>query len=197
MLEGVGRRPKGREGFLDIGQHSLSGREPNVLFRNLGDAGFVDAAFVNGVDTTLDGRGLAVLDLDRDGRLDLALRNYRSPAQLFHNRGESGSWLAFELTGGPSNRDAVGARVRIRTGDAYQTRVVTSGGGFLSGSSRRLHFGLGDAQRVDEVEITWPSGRRARLLDLEAGRSYAIREATLASRPKRPPIREEALAHGP
>jgi len=190
MLEGVGRRPNRREGFVDIGQQSLSGHEPNVLFRNLGGAGFVDTAFVNGVDTRYDGRGLAVLDLDSDGRLDLVLRNYRGPAQLFRNRAEAGNWIGFELTGTASNRDAVGARVRIRAGDAQQTRVVTAGSGFLSNASRRLHFGLGDATRVDEVEITWPSGRRAVLLELEAGRSHAVTEESLAARAPAGPRRD-------
>lgn len=177
MLEGVGRRPGNREGFVDIGQQSLSGREPSVLFRNLGEEGFVDTGWVNGVDTRLDGRGLAVLDLDRDGRLDLALRNYRAKAELFHNRAAAGNWVGFELTGTASNRDAVGARVRLHAGGRQQTRVVSAGSGFLSASSRRLHFGLGEAARVDEVEIDWPSGRRSVLRDLAAGRSYAVSES--------------------
>jgi hypothetical protein len=182
MLEGIGRRPNRKARFLDIGQHSVSGREPSVLFRNLGDGRFTDVAWANGVDTRSDGRGLAVLDFDRDGRLDLALRNYRQPAELFRNVGPARHWVAFELTGRQSNRDAVGARVRIRTGEAFQTRVVTSGGGYLSASSRRLHFGLGDAASIDETEIVWPSGQRMLLGPLQADRSYTIREDPLLGR---------------
>jgi hypothetical protein len=176
MLEGVGRR-LGSSGFLlDIGTHSLNGREQNCLFRNDGDGSFTDVGFANDADRIEDGRGLAVLDIDRDGRLDIVLRNYRAPTGVLRNRGPTRHWVAFELTGTRSNRDAVGARVRLRTGDRWQTRVVSTGSGYLSASSRRQHFGLGDATRIDEVEIRWPSGLRSELRDLPADRSYRIAE---------------------
>jgi hypothetical protein len=177
MLEGVGRRLGKKGGFLlDIGIHSLNGRERNVLFRNVGDGTFADVGWPNGADRAEDGRGLAVLDFDRDGRLDLLLRNYRQPAGLLWNRGASRNWIGFELIGTRSNRDAVGARVRLRTGDRWQTRVVTAGSGFISASSRRQHFGLGDAKKVDEVEISWPSGQRTVIRDLEVNRFHQITE---------------------
>lgn len=176
MLEGVGRRlGSGQDYLLDIAHHSLNGRERNVLWRNDGKR-FTDVAFVNAADRVEDGRGLAVLDIDRDGRLDLLLRNYRAPAVLLHNRGEARNWIGFELIGKRSNRDAIGAQVRMRAGEKWQTRVVEAGSGYLSASSRRLHFGLGTATHADEVEISWPSGLRSRLGGLEAGRSYRITE---------------------
>lgn len=177
MLEGVGRRlGSGEDYLLDIAHHSLNGRERNVLWRNDGDGGFTEVAYVNDADRIEDGRGLAVLDVDRDGHLDLLLRNYRTPAVLLRNRGDERQWVGFELIGKRSNRDAVGARVRVRAGDRWQTRVVDGGSGYLSAGSRRLHFGLGAARRVDEVEISWPSGLRSKLRGLEAGRSYRITE---------------------
>jgi hypothetical protein len=181
MLEGVGRR-LGREPghLLDIGQHSLNGRERNCLFRNDGDGRFTDVGFVTGADRIEDGRGLAVVDLDRDGRLDLVLRNYRQPAVVLLDRGPRRHWVGFELVGDRSNRDAVGARIRVRTGDRWQTRVVAVGSGYLSTSSRRPHFGLGDAARVDEVVIDWPSGTRTRLRDLAADSRYRIAEGAPA-----------------
>jgi hypothetical protein len=177
MLEGVGRRLEGGDGFLlDIGDHSLNGRERNCLFRNEGDGTFTEVGFANGADRIEDGRGLAVFDHDRDGRLDLVLRNYAQPGVLLHNRGEAGRWIAFELRGQRSNRDAVGARLRLRVGDRWQTRVVATGTGYLSSSSRRQHFGLGDAERVDEVRIEWPAGTRQIVRDLDADREYRIVE---------------------
>ncbi len=177
MFEGVGRRSEQRTGsFLDIGQHSLNGRERNCLFRNDGDGTFTDVAWVNGADRIEDGRGLAVTDVDEDGRPDLVLRNYRQPATLLRNEGPAHHWVSFELIGVRSNRDAVGARVRLRTGASGQTRVVNAGSGYLSSSSKRLHFGLGDATRVDEAEIAWPSGMRTTLRDLPADRRYRIVE---------------------
>ena len=76
------------------------------------------------------------------------------------------------------NRDAVGAKLRLRSGEHRQTRVVTTGSGYLSGSSRRLHFGLGDAKRIDELVIEWPSGERTVLADLAVDRLYTIREGS-------------------
>jgi len=179
MLEGVGRRlgSRGDGSLLDIGSHSLNGRERNVLFRNNADGTFTDVGWVNGADRIEDGRGLAVLDYDDNGSLDLVLRNYRMPAVLLANRGGSGHSVRFDLQGTRSNRDAVGAKLRLRSGDQWQTRVVTAGSGYLSGSSRRVHFGLGDAQQVDELVIDWPSGERTVLSDLPADRTHAIQES--------------------
>jgi hypothetical protein len=84
--------------------------------------------------------------------------------------------VSFELEGTRSNRDAVGARVRVRTGVSWQTRVVTAGSGYLSSSSLRQHFGLGSATRVDEVVIDWPSGERTELRDLEVNRLHRVTE---------------------
>jgi hypothetical protein len=176
MFDGVGRRLDSRQGrFLDIGQHSLNGYERNCLFRNNGDGTFTDVGFVNAADRVEDGRGVAVLDADRDGRLDLVLRNYRQPAALLRNAG-GGGWLALRLVGTRSNRDAVGARIRLRTARGWQTRVVSAGSGYLSGHSLVQHFGLGTEPGAAEVEIAWPSGATTRLGPLEAGRRYTVVE---------------------
>ena len=98
------------------------------------------------------------------------------PARLLGNRPGGNGWVRFDLEGTQSNRDAVGARIRLRTGEDWQTRVVTSGSGYLSSSSRRQHFGLGDAVTVDEVVIEWPSGERTVLNDLDANRPYQVTE---------------------
>ncbi len=176
-MEGVGRRLNTRGGsLLDLGSHSLNGREHNVLFRNNGDETFSEVGWVNGADRVEDGRGLAVLDSDRDGRLDIVLRNFHQPAGLLRNRHGSGHWVSFELEGTRSNRDAVGAKIRLRTGDRWQTRVVTTGSGYLSGSSLRQHFGIGEAIRADEVLIDWPSGERTVLRDLLVDRLHSVTE---------------------
>ena len=115
MFEGVGRRLDRSTGTLvNIGQNSLNGYERKVLFRNNGDGTFTDVAFVNGVARVEDGRGLSVFDYDRDGHVDILIRNYRQPANLLRNQGGSGHWLELKLVGVRSNRDAVGARVRVR-----------------------------------------------------------------------------------
>jgi hypothetical protein len=72
----------------------------------------------------------------------------------------------------------VGAKLRLRSGEHWQTRVVTTGSGYLSGSSRRVHFGVGDVERIDELVIEWPSGERTVLTDLAVDRMHTIREGT-------------------
>lgn len=178
-MEGIGRRlgATGNGSILDIGHHSLNGRERNVLYRNNADETFSDVGWVNNADRIEDGRGLAVFDYDGNGSLDLLLRNYRTQTVLLANRGDSNHSVSFELTGTRSNRDAVGAKLRLRSGEHWQTRVVTTGSGYLSASSRRVHFGLGDAERIDELVIEWPSGQRTVLTDLAVDRMHAIREA--------------------
>ena len=175
MLEGVGRR-SGNDKLLDLGQNTLNGYERNGLFRNNGDGTFTDVGWLNDVDRNEDGRGLAILDIDFDGRLDFALRNYRQPAVLLRNTGAEGHFATFKLQGTASNRDAVGARIRLRTGDAWQLREVSLGSGYVSGSTLYQHFGLADATRIDEVVIEWPSGRTSRLGPLEVNRAYRIIE---------------------
>jgi hypothetical protein len=177
MFEGVGRRLDRQTGsFLNIGQHSLNGRERNCLLRNNGDGTFTDVAWVNGADRVEDGRGLSVVDYDRDGRLDLVIRNYRQPAQVLHNVGAPGHWIELKLVGVHSNRDAVGARVRLRTRLGWQTRHVTAGSAYLSAQSLVQHFGLGNDAEAAAVEVSWPSGARTVLGPLAAGRRYVVEE---------------------
>ena len=179
MFDGVGRRQDATRGLLvNIGQHSLNGYERNVLFRNDGDGTFTDVAFVNGVDRVEDGRGLSIFDYDRDGQLDLLLRNYRQPAQLLHNLGGHGHWIQLRLIGVRSNRDAVGARVRLQTPTRSQTREVSAGSAYLSGQSLVQHFGLGKETMAAEVDIRWPSGLRTSLRDLAADRRYTVVEGS-------------------
>jgi len=175
MLEGVGRR-SGTEKLFDLGQNTLNGYERNGLFRNNGDGTFTDVGWLNAADRDEDGRGVALLDFNHDGRLDLAMRNYRQPAVLLKNVGAEGNFVSFKLQGTTSNRDAVGARIRLRTGDDWQTRVVSLGTGYLSGSSLHQHFGVGEATRLDEVTIEWPSGKMSRIGPLEANRRYHVLE---------------------
>jgi hypothetical protein len=177
MFDGVGRRRDRDEGRLvDIGQNSLNGNERDCLFRNNRDGTFIDSAYVNAADRIEDGRGVAVFDYDSDGRLDVALRNYRQPAALLHNRSEARQWLQVKLVGARSNRDAVGARVAVTAKGHTQTREVHAGSGYLSSSSLVQHFGLGDAARVDSLEVRWPSGARTRLENLAVDQRLVIRE---------------------
>ncbi len=124
------------------------------------------------------GRGLAVGDLDNDGRLDLMIVSEGTPLAYFHNQGPVGHAITFKLEGASpaSNRDAVGARVIVTAGGHGQTAVRFGGGSFLSSCDDRLHFGLGEALAVETVEIHWPSGRVDHHKDLKADSAYRLRE---------------------
>lgn len=142
----------------------------------MGDGTFVEAATPYGLDSLRDGRGLAVSDFDGNGSLDLVVTNYDAPAQYYENHAATGHWLRVRLRGVESNRDAVGAVVRIRTGGGRQMRVVSAGDGYASQFSKTVHFGLGERGTVDELEVTWPSGRVETFVDLAVDRVVEIRE---------------------
>src|SRR6516162_5412976 len=99
----------------------------------MGDGTFAEAASAYGIDSLRDGRGLAVSDFDGDGGLDFIINNYNAAAQYFVNRvPHRGHWLRTRLRGRTSNRDGIGAIIRVRTGDRRQMRVITAGDGYAS-----------------------------------------------------------------
>src|SRR5439155_24040699 len=117
------------------------------------------------------GRGVAVGDLDNDGRADLLITNGEGEPLLLHNASVGGGhWLRVTLRGRRSNRDAVGARVWLTTTDGTQMRDVTTGGSYLSASDPRLLFGLGRAARVTKLRVRWPSGATSTRVDLPVDR---------------------------
>ncbi|HWE39312.1 MAG TPA: CRTAC1 family protein, partial [Isosphaeraceae bacterium] len=123
------------------------------------------------------GRGLAAGDLDNDGRVDALLLPQNRPLAYLHNQtGGGGHALTVLLEGSASNRDGVGARVTVRAGGRRQVAQRTGGGSYCSAGDPRLHFGLGDAARVDALEVRWPSGRVDRHAGLAADAGYRLRE---------------------
>ncbi|RUL84906.1 FG-GAP-like repeat-containing protein [Tautonia sociabilis] len=129
------------------------------------------------------GRALALGDLDNDGRVDGVLVPLDSPVALLRNRTAGGRFVTFRLEGTESNRDGVGARVTLEAGGRRQVSWRQGGGSYQSAHDGRLHFGLGTADRIDSVEIRWPSGRVDRLEDLDADTGYLIREGAPAPSP--------------
>ena len=146
-------------GFLDIFQVNNPEEQANLLLQNVGDGTFADASLWSGVDDTGYGRGGVYLDFDHDGCLDLFFVNYQDTARLFQNACESGnSWLTISTVGTVSNRDGVGARVRVEVDGLSQIREVAAGSSSMSQHTMATHFGLGSAEVVDLIEIRWPSG---------------------------------------
>ncbi|MEP7366802.1 MAG: tetratricopeptide repeat protein [Acidobacteriota bacterium] len=142
---------------------SWSGRERDVCYRNLGGGRFEDVSFVSGLDFSDDGRAWVTLDLDSDGDLDLVLKSRTGPQlRMMRNDSPAGNHgLIVELQGTTANRDAVGAAATLVTNRGRRLlRVVRSGSGFASQTSRRLQFGLAQGEQAKSIEIVWPGGGR-------------------------------------
>jgi hypothetical protein len=135
-----------------------------LLFRNLKNGRFqrVAAAPGSGLAAAIPARGLAVADMDGDGRLDVVMNNIDSGPTLLRNvTGGAGHWLGVRLIGDPSKhspRDAIGATVYLTAGGVRQRGDVISGASYTSQSDQRLHFGLGAVSKVDKLEVRWPGG---------------------------------------
>jgi hypothetical protein len=122
-------------------------------------------------------RGMAIGDLFNDGKLEAVVENLKGqPVILRPVGGPKNHWISFQLEGVKSNRLALNARVRATAGDLVQLGEVMSGGSYLSQSDLRIHFGLGDHQRLDKADVLWPDGKIETLTDLAADRFYFVRE---------------------
>ena len=115
-------------------------------------------------------------DLDNDGRIDLLLLAQDVPLAYFHNRSKAGHFVTLRLEGGASNRDAIGTRVTVTAGGRRQSAWRFGGGSYQSSSDPRLHIGLGDATRIESLEVAWPSGKVDRFGPLAADTGYLVRE---------------------
>jgi hypothetical protein len=154
-------------------------REPALLFLNERTGTFQNVTQMVGpaIQVPRVSRGVAVGDLFNNGRTDMVIENLQGqPTILRPEGGPANHWISFQLEGAKSNRLALNARVKITAGDLVQTSEVRSGGSYLSQSDLRVHFGLGDKQRVDKVEIFWPEGATETLTSLVADHFYCVKE---------------------
>jgi hypothetical protein len=149
--------------------------QPPQIFLNNGQGKFQDVAAATGEAFIQPkvGRGLCYADFDRDGDLDILMTTNNGPAYLYRNDQLSGSRsIRFRLTGTKSNRDAIGAMVRIEHQGSTQERLVKGGSSYLSQSELPVTFGLGKREKIDRVVIEWPSGNTEEHKNLTAGQSY-------------------------
>ncbi len=159
--------------------------QPNALFANMGDGTFTDVSAVSGADDPGTGRGVAHGDFNGDGLLDLFVVNMGTrdgesgSARLFINTSTNEyNWLGVVLKGGERNRFGIGARVSVTAGGVTQIREMGASQSHMSSSVVPLHFGLGNAETVDSVEVTWPSGHTQLLEGVEANQQVVIEEPT-------------------
>ncbi len=150
-----------------------------ILLRNTGESRFIDVSqrSGDGMRTKIVGRGVAFDDLDNDGRVDVVILSSRRPPVALRNESPpKNHWLDIQLCGVQTNRDAVGARVRVTAGNLTYTDEVHSGRGYQSHFGSRLHFGLGDCEQVDSVEVRWIGGGSDRWENLDADRQITLIE---------------------
>ncbi len=153
--------------------------EPKLMFRNLGHGEFKNVSEELGRDFQLPrvSRGAAIGDFDNDGDLDILVNNNGERPQLFRNDGGNANhWLGILLVGTRSNRDAVGARIKVSAGNLVLYEQRKGGMSYQSAQDPRLHFGLGQYATVDAVEILWPSGIVTKLAKLKSDQIIAIKE---------------------
>ena len=162
-------------------KHVQAGKyaEPNQLFVNLGREDgyrFVDSP-AGDLDVPNVSRGVSKGDIDNDGDVDLLIVNLDGvPCLLRNDGGNGGNWLMVRLVGRESNREGVGARVRVVAGDLEQVVEVTGGGSFLSHSDSRAHFGLGARSGVEHVEVRWPSGKSQQIRGVKVNQILVVEE---------------------
>jgi hypothetical protein len=130
------------------------------------------------------GRGLAVGDLDNDGRIDAVVQSQNEPLAYLHNETAGGGhWVTLQLEGVRSNRDAVGSRVMLLAGGRQRVAQRIGGGSYQSAIEPRIHVGLGDADRIEHLEVRWPAGLVESYTGLAVDRAYLLREGTKAAKP--------------
>jgi len=166
---------------MDLVEGGAPFREPLLLFRNKHDRTFEDVTTLAGLDRLppASRRGLAVGDVNNDGKLDVLLLNIGENPTLLINRTQTSSHaVLLHLIGTKSNKAAIGARAIVTVGETTQIAEIRSGSSYLSQNDLRLHFGLGDAVAVSSVQILWPSGKAETYKDLAADFIYTIVEGS-------------------
>jgi hypothetical protein len=188
------------DGFMDLfvakgnveAQPDHAARDPSNLMLGEPDGRFSEAAMDAGLLDYGRARGAAVVDLNRDGMLDLVVVDRRENVRLYRNAGTGtgeaplamGNWLELRITQEGTNRDAIGAWVEVRAGERTTLREVTVGGGHVSGEIGPLHFGLGQSPDA-EIRVTWPDGESGHWLPASANGSYLVERGANAVSPVR------------
>ncbi|MFZ7093848.1 CRTAC1 family protein [Primorskyibacter sp. 2E233] len=149
-------------------------KDPNNLLIQTPDGSFVEAGDAAGIASMARGRGAALVDLNKDGLLDLAVVNRRAPMEIYHNTTKgTGNWLAVELQQPAPNPFAVGAWIELEVGGKVQSREITVGGGHAGGSAGPEHFGMGGASTA-RLRVIWPDGTASAWTEVQSGQAMRV-----------------------
>jgi hypothetical protein len=157
----------------------VSYKEPLLMFRNLGNGHFDKVSEALGPDfmRPIAGRGLATADYDNDGAIDIVTNNRDDYPSLLHNNcGNGNHWLTVFLIGTKSNRDGIGAALKLSAEGEVHVEQVKGGMGYMSASDPRVHFGLGNRAKIDFLKINWPSGQVDYLTNVPVDQIIAVQE---------------------
>ncbi|MBN2611125.1 MAG: VCBS repeat-containing protein [Bacteroidales bacterium] len=165
------------DGNLDLYVTNSSGRY-NLCYKNNGDGTFTECAHNLGLEDYSNSTCVTSGDFDNDGDLDLYISNMRQENSLFRNDSTFNNWIIIKTEGVKSNRDGIGARLKVVTGNLSQSREVSGGSGYLSQNSLPVEFGLGEATIVDSLIIRWPSGIWQVLTYIKPNQIITIKEDT-------------------
>jgi hypothetical protein len=156
-------------------------QEPRILYHNNGNGTFTDISAEAGAGITAlrSGRGLAIGDLWNDGRSSAVISNMGAAPSLLVNQLRNGNhWIGIRTVGTKSNRDGIGANIRVKVGDRVMVEEVRSGSSYISNNDMRVHFGLGSVAKVDWIEVRWPSGVLERFLDEKVDGIRVLKEGS-------------------
>jgi hypothetical protein len=159
----------------------VSYREPLLMFRNLGKGQFEKVSESLGPDfmRPVVGRGIATADYDNDGDIDIVTNNRGDyPSLLRNDGGNANHWLTVQLVGTKSNRDGIGASLKLTAEGFSEFEQAKGGMGYMSASDQRIHFGLGKRTKIASLEITWPSGQVDRLTNVTPDQIITVKEGT-------------------
>src|SRR5689334_14115815 len=171
---------------VELSYPNLHYREPMLLLHNTGKE-FIDVSAASGAVFSQPwlSRGLAIGDIDNDGRLDAVVTTNDGPIHILHNETPTQNhWLKLKLVGHKSNRDAIDAEVRLVTAKGQQCATVSTAGSYLSASDKRVHFGLGSETAAQSIEIRWPSGIKQTLKNVRTDQILTVDEPASAAAQK-------------
>ena len=166
------------ENEINLVQSEVTYKQSPHLFRNIGNAKFVDVASQSAdLMEPIVGRGAAYGDIDNDGDWDLLVTNCNGIPRLFRNENKTAhNWIKIRLIGEKSNRDGIGSRVKITTESGTQERTLRSGSSYCSQSELSIIFGIGNDKKISQIDVNWPSGQVTTLTELALNKSITIKE---------------------